>query len=55
MTGNKHGEKLMTLVGFSLVDTHPEFPEKKIAKADHTFRLPQSLSIQYIKGVKLEL
>ena len=55
LTGNKHGEKLMTLVGFSLVDSHPDYPELKVAKAEQTYRLPQSLSIQYIKGLKLEL
>ena len=40
LTGNKHGEKLMTLVGFSLVDTDPERPEKNVTKAEHSYRLP---------------
>lgn len=40
LTGNKHGEKLMTLVGFSLVDTDPEHPEKNVPKAEHAYRLP---------------
>ena len=49
LTGNKHGEKLMTLVGFSLVDpkakkfgldTDPEHPEKNVTKAEHSYRLP---------------
>ena len=32
LTGSQHGEKLMTLVGFSLVDTHAEYPDVKLGK-----------------------
>ena len=30
LTSSEHGEKLMTLVGFSLVDTHAEYPDVKL-------------------------
>ena len=55
LTGFKQGERLMTLCGFSLVDTHSEFPELKLPKAEHSYRLAPGLETSYLKGVKLEL
>ena len=55
LTGSQHGERLMMLVGFSLVDTHAEYPELKLSKEDQVYRLAAALEISYIKSVKLEL
>ena len=52
---NAHGEKLMNLVGFALVDTNPEQPSVKLNKADHVYRLAPGIDISYIRGSKLEL
>ena len=45
LTGNKHGERQMTLVGFTFVDTNPENPEVKLAKSEHFYRLAPTLEI----------
>ena len=45
LTGNKHGERLMTLVGFTFVDTDPENPEVRLAKSEQFYRLAPTLEI----------
>ena len=55
LTGNQHGQRLMGLVGFDLIETHPDHPEIKLGKDEHVYRLAASLETSYIKGVKLEL
>ena len=55
LTGSKQGERLMTLVGFQLIDTHAEYPDIKLAKGEQYYRLAASLDLSYLKSVKLEL
>ena len=55
LTGNAHGEKLLNLVGFTLVDYHADFPDVKLQKAEHVYRLAPGIDISYIKDAKLEL
>jgi len=55
LTGNDHGVRLLNLVGFVLVDTHDEYPDVKLAKVEHVYRLAPGIDISYIKGTKLEL
>ena len=55
LTGNKHGERLMTLVGFTLVDSNPDEPGSKLPKDQVAYKLNSYIEIQYLKGVKLEL
>ena len=45
----------MTLIGFSLVDSHADFPDVELDKSEHVYRLASTLTTSYIKGVKLEL
>ena len=45
LTGNKHGERLMTLVGFTFVDMDPENPEVRLAKSEQFYKLAPNLEI----------
>lgn len=55
LTGCKPGEQLLSLVGFILIDSHPDFTDVKVSRAEHVYRLAPGIDIQYIKGAKLEL
>lgn len=55
LTCNANGEKLMSIVGFTLIDYHEEYPDVKLSKAEHIYRLGPGIDVSYIKGVKLEL
>lgn len=45
----------MNIIGFVLVDTHPDFPDVKVNRAEHLYRLAPGIDTSQIKGVKLEL
>lgn len=55
LTSCTAGEQLLSFVGFILVDTHPDYPDVMVSRAEHIYRLAPGIDISYIKGAKLEL
>ena len=55
LSGNQHGERLLSLVGFTLVEVNPESTSVKLAKADQFYRLGPGIDTNYLKCAKLEL